>query len=88
MKLVNILRKKLVKLLTINKNVLNKSIDNIMLSDSIIKKLKLHNINKLEDIWILKRNDLKKLDLSVEDIREISVKLQLNGLDLNKKIYN
>ena len=88
MKLVNILRKKLVKLLTVNKDVLNKSIDNIMLSDSIIKKLKLHNINKLEDIWILKRNDLKKLDLSVEDIREISVKLQLNGLDLNKKIYN
>ena len=88
MKLVNILRKKLVKLLTVNKDVLNKSIDNIMLSDSIIKKLKLYNINKLEDIWILKRNDLKKLDLSVEDIREISVKLQLNGLDLNKKIYN
>ena len=88
MKLVNILRKKLVSLLTVNKNLLNKNVDILMLSDNVINKLKLNNINKLEDIWLLDRNDLKKLDLSVEDIREIRVKLQLNGLDLNKKIYN
>ena len=88
MKLVNILRGKLVSLLTVNKNLLNKNVDILMLSDNVINKLKLNNINKLEDIWLLDRNDLKKLDLSVEDIREIRVKLQLNGLDLNKKIYN
>lgn len=88
MKLVNILRGKLVSLLTVNKNLLNKSIDILMLSDNVINELKINNINKLEDIWLLDRNDLKKLDLSIEDIREIRVKLQLNGLDLNKKIYN
>lgn len=88
MKLVNILRKKLVSLLTVNKNLLNKNVDILMLSDNVINKLKLNNINKLEDIWLLDRNDLKKLDLSIEDIRETRVKLQLNGLDLNKKIYN
>ena len=49
--------------------------------------LKDNNINLIEDLWLLTKKDLKILGISDKDIKYISIKLQLLGLDLNKKIY-
>lgn len=67
--------------------VLESQIEELGLSNKIVKILKENNINIIEDIWKLKRKDLKALSFSDSDITTITIKLQLYGLDLNKKIY-
>lgn len=42
----------------------------------------------IEEIWILKRKDLKDIGLTDKEIKSIVISLQLEGLDLNKKIYD
>ena len=49
--------------------------------------LKDNNINLIEDLWLLTKKDLKMFGINDKDIKYISIKLQLLGLDLNKKIY-
>jgi len=63
-------------------------ITKLNLSSSLIKKLKSNNIEKISDIWILSRKDLKNMSLSDKEIKSIIISLQLIGLDLNKKIYD
>ena len=46
-----------------------------------------NNIRSIEDVWILKRTDLKQMGFSNEEINLIIIELELLGLDLNKKIY-
>jgi 5-bromo-4-chloroindolyl phosphate hydrolysis protein len=70
-----------------NNKYLDKTIDDSGLSKKIVDKLLNNNINVIKDIWILKRSDLKKIGLTDTEINQIIVKLQLNGLDLNKKEY-
>ena len=55
--------------------------------NNIKDKMDINNIKILEQIWELKRSDLKKMGFSNNEINEIIVKLQLYGLDLNKKVY-
>lgn len=67
--------------------LLDKVIEELNLDKKIIDILKENNINLIKDIWVLKRQDLKQINLSDSDINQITIKLQLYGLDLNKKIY-
>lgn len=55
------------------------------LDDKILKKLKKNNINSMEELWNLDRKTLKHLNFSYEEINSIAIKLQLKGLDLNKR---
>ena len=68
------------------KKILEKNIDDLELVPKITDKLKNSNINTVEDLWNLKRQDLKDLKFSDSDINQITIKLQLGGVDLNKKI--
>ena len=68
------------------KDLLNNSINVLHLSKSIENKLIENNINIVNDLWILNRNNLKNI-LSDKEIADVIIKLQLNGLDLNKKVY-
>jgi len=67
--------------------ILDSEIDVLTLNDNINNILKNNNINYVKDLWVLSRKDLKKFDLSDRDIQGIIIKLQLKGLDLNKKKY-
>ena len=64
-----------------------KSINNLSLEKDIINKLKDININYIEELWQLKRSDLKSNNFNNEEINKIIISLQLIGLDLNKKKY-
>lgn len=37
---------------------------------------------------VIKKKRFKKMNLTDKEINYISIKLQLKGIDLNKKIYN
>jgi len=54
---------------------------------NIIEKLENKNVKTINDLWVLKRKELKDLDFNDKEINHIRIKLQLWGLDLNKKIY-
>ena len=58
------------------------------LSDKLNKKLNSLGLIVINDIWILKRKDLKEKGLTDSEIKSIIIALQLKGLDLNKKIYD
>ncbi len=70
-----------------NKSYLEKPIEELDINNKIINKLKDNDITYISDIWIKKRKDLKNLKLTDSEINQIIIKLQLNGCDLNKKIY-
>lgn len=63
------------------------NIDNLNLSIELKNKLKEKHVVKIEDLWSLKRKDLKQLNFSNDDINNIIIQLQLLGLDLSKKSY-
>ncbi|MGN1371097.1 MAG: hypothetical protein ACI4XM_02295 [Candidatus Coprovivens sp.] len=67
---------------------INDSITELNLSSTLTKKLKSLNLNIINDIWILKRKELKEKGLTDNEIKSIIIALQLAGLDLNKKIYD
>jgi len=69
------------------KYYIEQPIESLEIKETIIEKLKLHNINFIKDIWYLKRKNLKDFNLNDNEINQIIIKLQLNGIDLNKKIY-
>ena len=52
----------------------------------ILDKLSLNNIDSIEKLWGMNRKELKSMEFTYEEINEIAIKLQLRGLDLNKKI--
>ena len=67
--------------------ILDNPIEDLVLKDSITKVLKSNNINSIKDLWYLKRKDLKSFNLNDSEINQIIIKLQLKGIDLNKKLY-
>ena len=69
------------------KACLEKDISELGLNEKVRKILEQKNLNQIKDIWNLKRQDLKKLGLNDSEIHQIIVKLQLFGIDLNKKLY-
>ena len=64
------------------------NIDKMNISLKVINKLKENNIQEIKDVWVLKRKQLKELGLTDKEIKSIIIALQLEGLDLNKKIYD
>ena len=70
-----------------SKLILEKPIEELDISTKLTEKLKSNNLIYVKDIWMLKRKDLKNIQLSDSEINQIIIKLQLHGCDLNKKIY-
>jgi len=66
-------------------SVLDKDISSLNLSKKISEILKNDNINNINDLWIKNRKYLKDLGITDKEIKEITIKLELNGLDLNKR---
>ncbi len=69
-----------------DKNVVE-NIETLNLDKDIELILKNNNVNSMNDIWKLKRKELKKIGLRDFQINHIIIKMQLNGLDLNEKMY-
>lgn len=67
---------------------LNKEITTLDLDKNIIVILRENNILIIEDLWKLKRLDLRSMGITDSEINQIIVKLQLLGIGLNRKIYN
>lgn len=63
-------------------------IKKLNLTSTLTTKLNNLNIRVINDLWILKRKDLKEKGLTDSEIKSIIISLQLEGLDLNKKIYD
>lgn len=57
------------------------------IDNKLLKKLKNNNINTVKELWSLSRKSLKNLNFNYTEINEISIKLQLKGLDFNRKKY-
>ena len=69
------------------KEVLNKDIEILNLNSNILNKLKNNSIYTIEQLWYLNRKKLKDINLKDSEINQVIIKLQLIGLDLNKKKY-
>lgn len=67
--------------------ILNSDINILDLSNDINIKFQDNDIRCVKDLWVLGRRELKNMGLSDKDINSISIKMQLSGLDLNKKVY-
>lgn len=70
-----------------NEKFLNSSISILGINSSIVKFLNKNNIDCISDLWSLKRNDLKQIGLNNDSINQVIIKMQLYGIDLNKKKY-
>lgn len=71
-----------------NKNVaLEKDVKKLGLEDNITEILINNEIVKVGNLWELNRKKLKAMGLKDADINQVVIKLQLLGLDLNKKVY-
>lgn len=70
------------------KNIfLDKNISELELSICLTEKLFNGKVFLIRDLWNLKRKDLKNMGLIDSEINQIMIKMQLHGLDLNRKIY-
>ena len=65
----------------------NKDVCELKLEQNLIKKLKSKNIITINDLWILKRKELKEKEFSDSEIKDIRIKMQLIGLDIERKKY-
>lgn len=71
------------------KNIyIEKDIGILDLDKPIVELLKQNEIVTIENLWVLNRKKLKELGLKDNEIKQITIKLQLLGLDLNKRVYN
>ena len=68
-------------------SVLEKKISILGLDESIEKKLNELDINMVNDLWECKLVFLKNNNVNNSEINQIRIKLQLKGIDLNKKVY-
>lgn len=70
----------------------NKFLDEKVISvfddEKILGIFSKNNINFIKDLWVLKRKNLKDIGLTDTQINSIIIKLQLHGLDINKKVYS
>ena len=64
---------------------LDKDITYLNLNKNISYVLQQNNIYKINDLWTKNRKSLKTIGLCDSDIKEIIIKLELNGFDLNKR---
>ena len=68
-----------------NSALLDQDISYLNLNPNIINILKDNDILSVYDLWIQNRKNLKKINLNDQEIKEIIIKLELHGIDLNKK---
>lgn len=68
-----------------NSALLDQDISYLNLNPKIINILKDNDILSVYDLWIQNRKNLKKINLNDQEIKEIIIKLELHGMDLNKK---
>lgn len=64
---------------------LTKSIDKLELSKEIKELSKSNKICSLYELVKMNKNNLKKIGLNPNQISQVEIQLQLNGLDLNMK---
>lgn len=64
---------------------LTKSIDKLEISKEIKELLKSNKICSLYELVKMNKNNLKKIGLNPNQISQVEIQLQLNGLDLNMK---
>ena len=69
------------------KKYLENPIEDLDVSNKIVDKLKKNDLLLVKDVWSLKRKNLKDLKFTDSEINQIIIKLQLHGVDLNKKVY-
>ena len=67
------------------KDILKKDINYTNIDKNIILKLKQIDITYVYELCMQNRKSLKNAGFSSKEISDIIVKLQLQGLDLNKK---
>ncbi|MCX4249169.1 MAG: hypothetical protein OSJ65_05345 [Bacilli bacterium] len=73
----------------LKKNIyVEKNIEILDLDKTIVNLLHINDIVTIENLWVLNRKKLKELGLKDNEIKQITIKLQLLGLDLNKRVYN
>ncbi len=68
--------------------LLNNHIDKLNVDCETLLILKNNQIYTIKDLWKLKKRDLKKFNLTHNQINHIIIKMQLYGIDLNRRIYN
>lgn len=61
------------------------NLNSLELDKKVLEKLKLNKINSIEKLWELDRKTLKEMNFTYDEINSIAIKLQLEGLDLNKR---
>lgn len=66
---------------------LSSEIEKMGLSKMTTTRLKENEIVTVEGLWNLSRIQLKSMKFSNDEINAIIIKLQLIGLDLNKRKY-
>lgn len=69
------------------RSVVEESINKLGIDNKIKEKLESINIKLIKDLWVLKRKELKNLNFNDSEINHIRIKMQLLGLDLDKKKY-
>ena len=67
---------------------IEKNINILDLDKAIVEVFRKNDIVTIEQLWVLNRKKLKELGLKDNEIKQITIKLQLLGLDLNKRVYN
>ncbi len=60
-------------------------LSDLNLPKTILDKLKANSIDSVQKICEISRKELKSLGFSYEEINIIAIKLQLNGMNLNKR---
>ena len=68
-------------------NLLNKNINILDISTNILTILKNNNINFIEQLCKNTKTSLKNIGLSMQEINQIEIVLQLLGLDLMNNKY-
>ncbi len=69
------------------KEKLKENVNTLHLDSIIIKKMLANNIMTIEDLWKLKRKDLKELNFTDSEINKIVICLELYGIDLGKRVW-
>lgn len=69
------------------KATLDKSVLELELTEKVSKLLLNNNIITIRDLWIQTKSTIKKMGLDDSELKDLSIKLQLLGLDFGKKSY-
>ncbi len=67
--------------------ILDKNIEELGLNYNLTSRLKESGLLIVKDLWKMKRKELKKIGFTDNEISQIIIKLQLNAIDLNKRVY-